>query len=179
MERDLAASWRLPEVRRNRDRHLAQLFRDICYLDSCEGCFASNAWFERQVGVVESTIKRLLNVLTECGLVEVTILHGNERQIRPLVSLADVLTAGWKELCEAVLDRHKFPSALRRLAAGVLRRLGIRRGPNLSRLGCSVESESASFTGRKCAPPARGIAPPLSCRRERSGEDDNSTRSWF
>jgi hypothetical protein len=106
-------------------------------------------------------VKRLLAVLAECGLVEVTILHGNERQIRPLVSLADVLNAGWKELCEAVLNRHKFPSALRHLAASVLRRLGVRREPELSRLDCSVESESASFTGRKCAPPARGIAPPF------------------
>jgi hypothetical protein len=160
MGSDLALAWRLPECRRDRDRHLARLFRDVCYLDSCEGCFASNAWLERQVGVVESTIKRLLNVLVECGLVEVTITHGNERQIRPLVSLADVLNAGWKALCEAVLDRRKYPGALRRLAAAVLRRLGVQRGPKLSHLGCSEKGGAASFSGRKCAPPARGIAPP-------------------
>ena len=107
----------LPDVRCDRDRHLARLFRDICYLDACGECRASNAWFERQVGVVESTIKRLINVLVECGLVEVQILHGNRRRIRPLVNITDVLQAGWQALCQAVLDRSKYPEAVRRLGS--------------------------------------------------------------
>ena len=141
--------FRLPEVRRDRDRHLAQLFRDICYLDSCEGCFASNAWFERQLGVVESTIKRLLGVLVECDLVAVEVLHGNERRIRPLARLAEVVSAGWRALCRAVLDRQKLPAALRRLAASQLKR----SGSDLGKLGLSHP--------QKCAPPAPRNAPPF------------------
>lgn len=149
MEHDLAVPWRLPDVRRDRDRHLAQLFRDICYLDSCEGCFASNTWFERQLGVVESTIKRLLAVLVECRLVEVEVLHGNERRIRPLARLADVVATGWRALCRAVLDRQKLPTALRRLAASQLKRSGSDPG----KLGL--------LHPQKCAPPAPRNAPPF------------------
>jgi DNA-binding transcriptional ArsR family regulator len=141
-------TFTLPDVRRDRDRHLAQLFRDICYLDSCEGSFASNGWFERQLGVVDSTVKRLLRVLVECGLVEVEVLQGNQRRIRPLATLAEALASGWKALCRAVLDRQKLPAALRRLAASQLRRSGC----NLARLGLSRP--------QKCAPPAPRIAPP-------------------
>ena len=144
--------FQLPDVRSDRDRHLAKLFRDICYLDSCEGCRASNAWFQGQLGVVESTIKRLIGVLVECRLVEVEVVHGNVRWIRPLAAVADVLKAGWKALCEAVLDRRKYPEDIRRIAAVMLRRLGMRRGPDLSKLGVSHP--------QKCAPSAPRIAPP-------------------
>lgn len=143
--------FQLPDVRSDRDRHLAKLFRDICYLDACGECCASNAWFERQVGVVESTIKRLLNVLAECGLIEVEILHGSRRRIRPCVPINAVLQAGWKALCLAVLDRRKYPEELRRLAASVLRRIGVRRGPDLTKLGVSHEDN--------CAPRAPRNAP--------------------
>ncbi len=165
--------FQLPDVRSDRDWHLAQLFRDICYLDSCEGCHAHNAWFEKQLGVVDSTVKRLLGVLLDCHLIEIEYAHGRRVCIRPLVSLADVLNAGWKALCEAVLARKKYTSALRRLVAVVLRRLRIRRGPSVSRLGCSEEEATAPFAGRKCAPPATRIAPPSfrrECRRRQQYE---------
>lgn len=150
-------NFTLPDVRRDRDRHLARLFRDICYLDSCEGCHAHNAWFARQLGVVESTIKRLLGVLTQNKLIEVEYAHGRRVAIRPLAPLTDVLQAGWVALCEAVLDRQKFPALLRRLAACVLHRLGLRRGPDLAKLGVSKS--------QNCAPPAPGNAPLSSCIR--------------
>ncbi|WP_394794178.1 hypothetical protein [Armatimonas sp.] len=150
-------NFTLPEVRRDRDRHLARFFRDICYLDSCEGCHAHNAWFARQLGVVESTVKRLLAVLVQNGLIEIEYAHGRRVAIRPLAPLADVLQAGWVALCEAVLDRQKFPALLRRMAASVLNRLGLRRGPNLAKLGVSPT--------QNCAPPAPGNAPLLSALR--------------
>ncbi len=149
--------FRLPEVRSDRDRHLARLFRDICYLDSCEGCHAHNAWFARQLSVVESTVKRLLAVLVQNGLIEIEYAHGRRVGIRPLAPLADVLQAGWVALCEAVLDRQKFPALLRRMAASILNRLGLRRGPDLSRLGVSYD--------QNCAPPAPGNAPLSPVRR--------------
>ena len=149
--------FRLPEVRSDRDRHLARLFRDICYLDSCEGCHAHNAWFARQLGVVESTVKRLLAVLVQNGLIEIEYAHGRRVAIRPLAPLADVLQAGWVALCEAVLDRQKFPALLRRMAASILNHLGLRRGPDLSKLGVSQS--------QNCAPPAPGNAPLSPVRR--------------
>ncbi len=144
-------------MRRDREWHLAQLFRDICYLDSCEGCHAHNAWFARQLGVVESTIKRLLGVLSDCGLIEIEYAHGRRICIRPRVTLTEVLQAGWVALCEAVLDRQKFPALLRRIANAVLHRLGLRRGPDLAKLGVSHE--------QNCAPSAPTNAPLSPVRR--------------
>jgi hypothetical protein len=80
-------NFTLPDVRCDRDRHLARLFRDIYYLDSCEGCHAHNAWFARQLGVIE-----------------IEYAHGRRVAIRPLAPLADVLQAGDSRVTERQLS---------------------------------------------------------------------------
>ena len=102
-------------------------------------------------------MKRLLAVLVQNKLIEIEYAHGRRVAIRPLAPLADVLQAGWVALCEAVLDRQKLPALLRRMAASVLNRLGLQRGPDLSKLGVSKS--------QNCAPPAPGNAPLSPVRR--------------
>ena len=118
--------------------------------------------------MVESTIKRLLGVLADCGLIEIEYAHGRRVCIRPRATLSEVLQAGWVALCDAVLNRQKFPAALRQVAASVLRRLGLRRGPDLAKLGVSH--------GQNCAPSAPTNAPLLSCIRA-SQENQQTERA--
>ncbi len=146
--------WAVPDVRSDKDRGMALLFAGICILDSLEGCFARNGWFKRLIARDDdSTVRRQLRGLAECGLIEIEIRRGRDRYIRPLVPIGDVLRSGlWKALALAVLDLRRAPAELKRLAKMSLRGLG-RRFCDLKKL--AVEPIPRPKKREKCTSSAR------------------------
>lgn len=165
---DQLSLWAVPDVRSDKDRGMALLFAGICILDSLEGCFAKNGWMKRFIGRGDdSTVRRQLRGLAECGLIKIEIRRGRDRTIRPLVPIGDVLRSGlWKALALAVLDLRRAPAELKRLAKMSLRGLG-RRFCDLKKL--AVEPISRPKKREKCTASARQNAR-VNLYKERSEE---------
>lgn len=131
-------SFTLPDCRWDAQRRLARLFRDICYNDARpEGCIAGNEFLGKQAGIVPDHVRALLRQLKDHGLIEIEV-HGPKRRIRPLAKLTEVMKRGWQALWLAILERDTFPSAIRRLAAVLLKKTAPNR-PDLEKLGIDLE----------------------------------------
>jgi hypothetical protein len=153
----------VPDVRSDCRYRLALLFADICYLDALHGCTAGNEWFVTRLKKVAgevlhpSTIKDLLALLKAAGLIEVSVAHGNDRVIRPLVPLAEVFQH-WLELAQICVRRLKLPALVRAAARTAISQLMAgSRTPSLERL---AGNGLASLQAENSAPP-----PPPTPRR--------------
>lgn len=110
-------SWRLPEARRDKEARLAILLRNILYQHDKDGCAATNAWLAKNptLGIDKdvSTVRRLLGDLEECGLIVREFDEYNVRTIRPLVTAAELIAAGWVAFARAIQGMRRWPALLR------------------------------------------------------------------
>lgn len=145
---EAAFSITIPDGRWDAQRRLARLFRDICYNDARpEGCIAGNEFLANQAGIVPDHVRALLRQLKDYGLIEVEV-HGPKRRIRPLATLIAVMKRGWKALWLAILERDTFPSAIRRLAAALLKKSDPNK-PDLGKLGVSPAESTPETSSAK------------------------------
>lgn len=155
----MALSWSVPDVRSDCRYRLALLFADICYLDALHSCTAGNEWFVTRLKKVAgevlhpSTIKDLLALLKGAGLIAVSVAHGNDRVIRPLVPLVEVF-AHWLELAQVCARRLKFPALVRAAARTAISQLTAgTRTPNQERLAGNALGSSQAENSAPPPPP--------------------------
>ncbi|MBB6051426.1 hypothetical protein [Armatimonas rosea] len=139
---DTASLITIPDGRWDAQRRLARLFRDICYNDArTDGCIVGNEFLAKQAGIVPDHVRALLRQLKDYGLIEIEV-RGPKRRIRPLVKLTEVMKRGWHALWLAILERDTFPSAIRRLAAALVKRHCPNR-PDLKKLGVDLATSAS------------------------------------
>lgn len=158
-----AHRWRLPEARSDRETRLAVLLRNILWQHEAGGCRASNEWFasNETMGLRQdvATVRRNLAYLQECGIIRRDYDDFGQRTIVPLVTIEDLIAAGWEALARAIVGMKQWSAEIRNKCRELLRGLGKWQKP-ASRLA-ETDPSKPSSSGRNCAAIARRIARPF------------------
>ncbi len=145
-------TWRLPEARSDRDKRIAVLMRNILWQHEAGGCHASNEFFASNptMGLKcdVATIRRGLAHLEECGILRRDFDAFGQRTIVPLVTVEDLLAAGWEALARAIVGMKQWAGEVRSQCRELLRSLGKWYAPQRSQ-------------AKNCAVSARTIARPF------------------
>ena len=145
-------TWRLPEARSDRDKRIAVLMRNILWQHEAGGCHASNEFFASNptMGLKcdVATIRRGLAHLEECGILRRDFDAFGQRTIVPLVTVEDLLVAGWEALARAIVGMKQWAGEIRSKCRELLRSLGKWYAPQRSQ-------------AKNCAGSARTIARPF------------------
>lgn len=144
-------TWRLPEARSDRDKRIAVLMRNILWQHEAGGCHASNEFFASNptMGLKcdVATIRRGLAHLEECGILRRDFDAFGQRTIVPLVTVEELLVAGWEALARAIVGMRQWAGEVRSKCRELLRSLGKWHAPQFSQ-------------PKNCAASARIIARP-------------------
>lgn len=168
-----ARSWRIPEARCDRDYRIAVVLRNIHWLHDNGGCRKDNEFFAHHdtmgIGKDVATVRRALSDLEGWGLIRREFDRFGKRSIIPLVSVEELIEAGWEALARAIVGMKEWKVEIRSLCRQLLQRLGKWQAPRMYQLsprafrgeGTNLHSEKDTSQNNNCAGTARTIARPL------------------